>query len=105
MVFYEFVAQGVWVGGAPSNIRFAQINSMSHGIDGLQDTYADVLFIQPIWSRDATEQAVGRVWRTGQKKEVNVTTLVCDDTLDDLVMARVEDRAEFMRLFMKHLKN
>jgi SNF2 family DNA or RNA helicase len=58
-----------------------------------------------MWSRDATEQAIGRVWRTGQTKEVNVTTLVCDDTLDDLVMQRVEDRGEWMKLFKKHLEN
>ncbi|MDB4261352.1 SNF2-related protein [bacterium] len=105
LVFYEFIDQEDWVQDTPGSIRFAQINSMSHGVDGLQDTYADVLFLQPMWSRDATEQAIGRVWRTGQKKEVNVTTLVCDDTLDDLVMSRVSDRAEFMKLFLLHLKN
>ena len=82
----------------------AQVNSLSHGIDGLQDVCSDVLFYHPMWSRDATEQAVGRVWRTGQKHEVNVTTLVCRNTLDDLVLDRVEDRGEFMKLFTKHLK-
>ena len=77
---------------------------MSHGVDGLQHDYADVLFYHPIWSRDATEQAIGRVWRTGQEKEVNITTLVCEDSLDDLVVSRVEDRAEWMKLFISHLK-
>jgi hypothetical protein len=102
LVFYEFVHQAEWC--RPTNIRFAQINSMSHGVDGLQHEFADVLFIQPIWSRDATEQAVGRVWRQGQTKPVNVTTLVCENTLDDLVMARVEDRAQWMKLFKQHLQ-
>jgi len=90
--------------GKAQKILLAQVNSLSHGVDGLQDVCSDVLFYHPMWSRDATEQAVGRVWRTGQTNPVNVTTLICDDTLDDLVVARVEDRAEFMKLFRKHLK-
>jgi SNF2 family DNA or RNA helicase len=49
------------------------------------------------------EQAVGRVWRQGQEKPVTVTTLVCNDTLDELVMARVEDRGQWMKLFRAHL--
>ena len=103
LVFYEFVQQGWWNDTAPSNVRFAQINSMSHGVDGLQHEFADVLFIQPVWTRDSHEQAIGRVWRQGQTKPVNVTTLICDDTLDDLVVARVEDRGEWMKLFKQHL--
>ena len=104
LVFYEYIEQSTWFDDFDDDIRFAQIHSMSHGVDGLQYQFSDILFLQPIWSRDATEQAVGRVWRTGQTNPVNVTTLICDDTLDDLVVARVEDRAEFMKLFRKHLK-
>ena len=103
LIFYEFVFQGVWNDTAPSNVTFAQINAMSHGVDGLQHEFADVLFLQPVWSRDAHEQAIGRVWRQGQTKEVTVTTLICNDTLDDLVVARVEDRGEWMKLFKQHL--
>jgi len=110
LIFYEFVAQGIWLQGAIDNvyqyrnIKIAQINSMSHGVEGLQHIYSDLLFIQPIWSRDATEQAIGRVWRQGQTRPVTVTTLVCRDTLDDLVVARVEDRGRWMELFKQHLK-
>ncbi len=104
LVFYEFKYQGTWCGPVPSDLTFAQINSMSHGVDGLQHEFADVLFIQPVWSRDATEQAIGRVWRQGQTRPVNVTTLVCNDTLDDLVVSRVEDRGEWMKIFKAHLE-
>ena len=103
LVFYEFVFQGVWKETSPDNITFAQIQAMSHGVDGLQ-YFADVLFVQPVWSRDSHEQAIGRVWRTGQAKPVTVTTLVCEKTLDELVMARVEDRAKWMKLFKQHLE-
>lgn len=105
LVFYEYTYQENWgFVSRPDNVRFAQINSMSHGVDGLQHEFADVLFVQPVWSRDAAEQAVGRVWRTGQTKPVNVTTLICNDTLDDLVVERVEDRGVWMERFMEHLK-
>ena len=49
------------------------------------------------------EQAEGRLWRTGANEKVNITTLICPNTLDDLVMKRVEDRAEWMKMFKKHL--
>jgi len=105
IIFYEFVEQGKQlVLTTPDNVRCVQIQSMSHGVDGLQHEYADLLFLQPPWSRDNKEQAIGRVWRTGQTEEVNVTTLVCNDTLDELVMSRVEDRGEWMKLFKQHLE-
>ena len=104
IIFYEFVEQREQLLSLPDNILLAQAQSMSHGIDGLQQEYADVLFYQPVWSRDTAEQAVGRVWRQGQSNPVTVTTLVCRDTLDELVMARVEDRGQWMKLFKQHLE-
>jgi superfamily II DNA or RNA helicase len=105
LIFYEFVEQGEQLKRLiPDNVTLAQVQSMSHGIDGLQHEFADVLFVQPAWSRDIAEQAVGRVWRQGQTKPVTVTTLVCTDTLDELVMARVEDRGQWMKLFRQHLE-
>ncbi len=107
LIFYEFIEQGHAIQGwlhFNTNIKLAQIQSMSHGIDGLQHQFADVLFYQPVWSRDLAEQAVGRVWRQGQEKSVRVTTLSCRDTLDQLVLARVSDRGRWMELFKAHLK-
>ena len=118
VIFYEFVEQGdrlkkVFSKHLSSSVEdfkkgkgtilIAQINSLSHGVDGLQYVSHDGLFYHPMWSRDSMEQAEGRLWRTGAKETVNITTLVCGNTLDDLVMTRVEDRAEWMRMFKKHL--
>ena len=104
LIFYEFVEHGHRLSNfVGSNIKLAQINSMSHGVDGLQHQFADLLFYHPVWSRDAYEQAIGRVWRQGQEKPVSVTTLVCNDTLDDVVLARVDGRGEWMKLFKQHL--
>ena len=105
LVFYEFVEDEARLREiCPPHIQLAQINSMSHGVDGLQHEFADVLFYAPVWSRDKQQQSIGRVWRQGQEKPVTVTTLVCRDTLDDLVMARIEDRGKWMKLFKQHLK-
>jgi SNF2 family DNA or RNA helicase len=104
IIFYEFVEQREQLAKIPTNIMLAQIQSMSHGIDGLQDVFADALFYQPPWSRDQQEQSVGRIWRQNQKKPVTITTLVCENTLDELVMARVEDRGRWMELFKQHLE-
>lgn len=118
VIFYEFVAQGdklrkvfakylatsveKFMSGK-GRVLVAQISSLSHGVDGLQDVCSHGLMYHPMWSRDATEQATGRLWRTGAAEDVHITTLQCENTLDALVALRVEDRGEWMRLFKKHL--
>ena len=105
LVFYEFVEQEkllkAW---APETVEIAQINSMSHGVEGLQHQYADLLFFQPVWSRDAFIQGYGRLWRTGQTKQVNVTTLMCDASVDHIVTQRVNGNAEWMELLKSHMR-
>jgi hypothetical protein len=119
IIFYEYEAQFVKISNAmghhmansveafingPHQLLVAQINSLSHGVDGLQDVCHDALFYHPFWSADACTQAIGRLWRTGQKHPVNISRLICNDTLDDVCVARVEGRAEWMELFVKHMK-
>lgn len=82
----------------------AQYQTLSHGVDGLQHVCSDMLFYQPIWSRDATEQAEGRIHRQGQTQQVTITTIVCEDSIDEIVMERVEGKGTHMKAFMAHLK-
>jgi hypothetical protein len=118
LVFYEFEAQKAEIKWAGESVAFSmaefdpkehkvlavQINSLSHGVDGLQHQFHRVLFYQPVWSRDAYHQARDRVWRQGQRHPVDVATLVCNDTLDDLVLTRVEERGRWMDIFTENLK-
>ena len=116
IIFFEYIEQGAELSKTLNStfvienfpkkfpILLAQAQSLSHGIDGLQYSCSNILIYQPIWSRDISEQIVGRVWRKGQTRPVNVTTLICEDTLDDVVINRVDDRGEWMKLFMAHLK-
>lgn len=87
-----------------SQFLVAQINALSHGVDRLQFVCHKALFIHPMWSRDAFEQAYGRLWRTGQEHPVSVSTLACRQSLDPLVLLRGESKSEFMKLFKLHLK-
>ena len=117
MIFYEYTEQLTHLQGCnemttesveefingPARYLLAQFNSLGHGVDGLQDVCHDVVFYHPLWSRDATEQAVGRVWRQGQTRPVTVTTLVCNNTLDDVVMERVAGNAIWMEMLTEHL--
>lgn len=82
----------------------AQALTLSHGVDGLQHATADVIFFAPLWSNDVTIQTIGRVHRNGQKKPVTITTIVCEDTLDDLILDRVEDKKTSMKNFLQHLR-
>ena len=87
-----------------AKILVAQYQTLSHGVDGLQHVCSDMLFYQPIWSRDATEQAEGRIHRQGQTAQVTITTIVCEDSIDEIVMERVEGKGSHMKAFMAHLK-
>lgn len=107
LVFYEYAIDKEPVSRVCSQFRnthCAQIRAMSHGVDGWQHKVNNVVFLQPNWSRDVTEQAYGRVWRTGQTRPVTVWTLIAADTLDEIVVKRVEGNAIWMELFMAHLK-
>jgi len=118
LIFYEFAEQAAELRWLELNLAFdlkeyragehdglaVQYRSMSHGVDGLQHMFHRVMFYQPLWSRDGYTQARDRVWRQGQKKPVEVVTLVCNDTLDDLVLGTTAGRGVWMDLLEAHLK-
>jgi len=76
----------------------------SHGVDGLQKTQHRMLLFTPLWSRDSTQQLAGRLWRTGQNKPVTITTLAANNTVDAVVLDRVDGKGGNMPAFLKHLK-
>ena len=86
-------------------VLIAQQRTLSHGVDGLQNVCHKLMFFQPLWSADVTEQAIGRVWRQGQTRPVEIIYLIADNTIDDLVINRVDNKGKYMKLFMEHIKN
>ncbi len=88
-----------------TEIPYLAIHPRSAG-HGLDLTRASTLvFMSPIWSRDLTQQTIGRVWRRGQTKTVNVFTLISEDTIEEQICARESDKAEHHKLLLTHLNN
>ena len=83
----------------------AQQNTLSHGVNNLQYATSNIIFIHPLWSNDNYKQSIGRIWRQGTPfDKVTVTTIVCDKTVDDLVLTRLDDKAINMTNFLQHLR-
>ena len=75
--------------------------SAGHGVD--LTLASKIIFMSPLWSRDLTQQTIGRVWRRGQKEPVNVYTLISEDTIEEQVCLREAGKAEHHKLLMEHL--
>lgn len=61
---------------------FANIATLSTGVDGLQDHCSNMVFIEwPSTPKDL-EQAQSRIDRMGQKKSMNIYHLLSDETVD-----------------------
>ena len=68
--------------------------SLKAGGFGLNLTEADHVFIMdPWWNPAAEQQAVDRIHRIGQDKEVHVYRLVAEGTIEEKVMQLKESKA------------
>lgn len=76
--------------------------SAGHGLN-LAKGGSDIIFVGPIWSRDQTTQVIARLWRRGQKNPVNVTHVIAKDTVDALIMERVEGKGTYETLLDSHI--
>lgn len=60
---------------------------------GLTLTSANFVFIvEPGFNPSITLQAISRVWRMGQQKEVNVRYLVCSDTVEETILTIAREK-------------
>lgn len=74
-------------------IGVAHPKSMGHGIDGLQEVCNRLVYFGHGWDLELRLQMLERIGPTRQKQSgfnrpVWVTSIVCDDTLDDTVLER-----------------
>ena len=61
------------------------IAALGVGVDGLQRNARNLIFVDLDWVYDVNRQAVGRLWRSGQTRPVNVWALTAEDTIDEVV--------------------
>jgi len=68
--------------------------SMSHGIDGLQDSGSILAWFGLPWSLELYEQMIGRLDRQGQKHPVSIIRILCSDTVDLAVADALERKTD-----------
>ncbi len=78
------------------------IRSGSHGLN-LQAPCCKMILMGPCWSQDQTTQVADRLWRRGQKRAVDVAVLVAKDTVDEVIVARLNDKAALHPAFLAHI--
>jgi len=68
--------------------------SMSHGIDGLQESGSILAWFGLPWSLELYEQMIGRLDRQGQKHPVSIIRILCSDTVDLAVADALERKTD-----------
>ena len=79
-------------------VLLMQPMSASHGIQ-LQYGGSLMLWLKPVWSNDLKSQADARIWRRGQLEGVRIVEIVARDTVDELIVDRVDGKKHFNELF------
>lgn len=62
------------------------LGALGEGIDGLQHRARIIVFVDLAWSPALNEQAIGRLLRTGQTRQVVAYHIVAKGTIDNLVI-------------------
>jgi SWI/SNF-related matrix-associated actin-dependent regulator 1 of chromatin subfamily A len=66
-------------------IFIGNINAAGTGIDGLQGSCSEVLFLEASWTPASNAQAIMRVHRIGQKNPVRVRFLALAGSIDEKI--------------------
>ena len=78
-------------------------SSMGYGLN-LQEHCSTVIWYGIPWDLGAYDQAIARVWRSGQKQKVIVHHLVAEDTLDEVVLKTLEGKARDQKTLLNAMK-
>ena len=95
----EVGAMEAWQRGEIKTLLL-QPMSASHGIQ-LEQGGNTMIYIKPIWSNDIKSQCDARIWRKGQTKEVTIYEIVAVDTVDEMIVDRVNGKKAFDKLFAR----
>ncbi len=68
--------------------------SLSHGIDGIQDSCSTIVWMSLTYSLEQYEQTNARILRTGQKKAATIHRIMAVDTIDWTVASALENKAD-----------
>jgi SNF2 family DNA or RNA helicase len=80
--------------------------SLKAGGTGLNLTEADYVYmIDPWWNPAVENQAIDRVYRIGQKKNVVAVRLICPDTIEDKIMQLQQSKQRLVEDLIKTESN
>ena len=79
--------------------------SAGHGLN-LAEGGHSIIWMSPVWSNDAFSQCNARLHRRGQTHPVTAVLLLMEGTIEsDVVVPRLESKAEIMPAFLAHLNS
>lgn len=70
----------------PVKLLCGHYQSMAHGLNLQKGGACNMVFFTPTWSNECHQQAIGRLYRTGQEKKVTCHYLVAAGTVDEKVV-------------------
>lgn len=68
--------------------------SLSHGIDGIQDSCSTIVWMSLTYSLEQYEQTNARILRTGQRKAATIFRIMAAESVDWVVASALENKAE-----------
>ena len=82
---------------------FIQINIGNCGLNIQSANH--VVFTSPMWNPAVEHQAIGRCYRTGQTKNVNVYKLYYENTIEEKILKAQSKKLELIQEIWDYLKN
>lgn len=71
--------------GGNKDYLVLSLSLAAEAIDGLQNVARTMIIAELPWTASAFRQAVGRIWRFGQTRDVHVLVPLANDTVDQIV--------------------
>jgi hypothetical protein len=92
-----------------AEIGFGHPASMGHGVDGLQHVCNAAAFYTSSWDLDQRDQLIGRIGPTRQHqagfdRPVFIYSIVAENTIDELVLERLESKRSVQEILLEALK-
>lgn len=82
----------------------AQVQQLSHGIDGLQRSCQHLCWFTSPWSHERDKQTNARIIRDGQSAEVHIYRLIVPKSIDEAVVETLAGKSATEKGLLKALK-
>ena len=78
--------------------------SLSHGIDRIQDSCSNIVWMSLTYSLEQYEQTNARILRTGQKKSSTITRVMAEESIDWAVATALEGKGKNQSSLLESIK-